>query len=90
MRHICDAADGCEAPCGAVNNGVRNTCPFAVVCGSVTCNANFFDTNADAADSCGAPCGAADNGVCSVVVDSEDLRRARARVVELRRGHCRH
>ena len=34
----------------------------AAVCSSVTCNANFFDTNGGAADGGEAPCGAVDNG----------------------------
>ena len=34
-----------EAPCRAVDIGVFSTCPFAVVCRSVTRNSNFVDTS---------------------------------------------
>ena len=62
-----DAADGCEAPCGAVDNGVCNTCSAAAAsaCSLMTCDANFFDTNGDATDGCKAPGGAVDNGACN-------------------------
>jgi len=62
-----DAADGCEAPGGAVDNGVCNTCSAAAVsaCSLMTCDANFFDTNGDATDGCKAPGGAVDNGACN-------------------------
>ena len=59
------AADGCEEPCGAVENGVCSTCSSAKVCSSVTCSANFVDTNGEATDGCEAPCSAVDIGVCS-------------------------
>ena len=60
-----EAADGWEALCGAVDDGVCSTGSSAAVCSSVTCSANFFDTNGVAADGCEEPCGAVENGVCS-------------------------
>ena len=46
---IGDAADGCEASCGAADNRVCNTCSAAAAsaCSSVMCNAIFFYTNED-------------------------------------------
>ena len=59
---IGDAADGCEAPCGAADNRVCNTCSAAAAsaCSSVTCNANFLDTNGETTDGCEAPGSAGD------------------------------
>ena len=59
------AADGGEAPCGAVDNGVCSTGLSAKVCSLVTCSSKFFDTNRDGVDGCEAPFGAVDNGPCS-------------------------
>ena len=56
-----EAADGWEALCGAVDNGVCSTCSSTAVCSSMACNANFFDTKGDASDGCEAPCGAVDD-----------------------------
>ena len=60
-----EAADGREALCGAVDDGVCSTGSSAAVCSSAMCSANFFDTNGIAADSFEEPCGAVENGVCS-------------------------
>ena len=66
------AADGCEAGCSTVPNGICSTCTNTTAsgCAAVICDANKFDTNNIVADGCEDGCMPVPNGKCNTCSDT--------------------